>query len=108
MVLTLVYLFPSQTSQVIQTSGRKFISNFIEPAPEQASHLPPLTLNEKWPGLYPLSRERFVSENNLRTSSNALVYVAGFERGVLPIGDWSITMTLSIFSMPSISSCAPG
>ena len=30
------------------------------------------------------------------------VYVAGFERGVRPIGDWSIWITLSICSIPSI------
>jgi hypothetical protein len=30
------------------------------------------------------------------------VYVAGFDRGVLPIGDWSISITLSINASPSI------
>jgi hypothetical protein len=30
--------------------------------------------------------------------------VAGFERGVLPIGDWSIAMILSNASVPSILS----
>ena len=30
------------------------------------------------------------------------------ERGVLPIGDWSIFIILSIFSIPIISLCAPG
>jgi hypothetical protein len=29
--------------------------------------------------------------------------VAGFDRGVRPIGDWSISMTLSMSSMPSIA-----
>ena len=29
------------------------------------------------------------------------VYVAGFERGVRPIGDWSISITLSNASIPS-------
>ena len=32
------------------TSGRKFISNLMEP-PLQASQRPPLTLKLKWPGL---------------------------------------------------------
>jgi hypothetical protein len=27
--------------------------------------------------------------------SNSFVYVAGFERGVRPIGDWSMSITLS-------------
>ena len=58
-----MYLFPLHISQVIETSGKKFISNFIEPPPLQASHLPPLTLNEKCPGLYPLSLDNLVSEN---------------------------------------------
>ena len=31
------------------------------------------------------------------------MYVAGLERGVLPIGDWSIFIILSIFSIPKIS-----
>ncbi len=36
------------------------------------------------------------------------VYVAGFERGVRPIGVWSISITLSKTSIPSTDSCAPG
>ena len=40
--------------------------------------------------------------------SNTPVYVAGFERGVLPIGDWSIFIILSIFSIPFILYHLPG
>ena len=40
--------------------------------------------------------------------SNTPVYVAGFDRGVRPIGDWSMSMTLSRYSMPSIRLCLPG
>ena len=36
------------------------------------------------------------------------VYVAGFERGVRPIGAWSMSITLSKQSIPSTASCAPG
>ena len=36
------------------------------------------------------------------------MYVAGFERGVRPIGDWSMSITLSRWSMPSTESCSPG
>ena len=36
------------------------------------------------------------------------VYVAGLERGVRPIGVWSMSITLSKQSIPSIASCAPG
>ena len=32
--------------------------------------------------------------------SKAPVYVAGFDLGVRPIGDWSITITLSIALIP--------
>ena len=36
------------------------------------------------------------------------MYVAGFERGVRPIGFWSISITLSNTSIPSTPACAPG
>ena len=36
------------------------------------------------------------------------MYVAGFDRGVRPIGVWSMSITLSKQSIPSTSSCAPG
>jgi hypothetical protein len=36
------------------------------------------------------------------------VYVAGLERGVRPIGLWSMSMTLSMCSSPVMRSCAPG
>ncbi len=40
--------------------------------------------------------------------SKSFVYVAGFDRGVRPIGDWSMSITLSKHSMPSTESCSPG
>ena len=43
-----------------------------------------------------------------RITSNTPVYVAGFERGVLPIGDWSMFIILSMFSIPFISLHFPG
>ena len=36
------------------------------------------------------------------------VYVAGFDLGVLPIGFWSISITLSKYSIPLIDSCERG
>jgi hypothetical protein len=36
------------------------------------------------------------------------MYVAGFDRGVRPIGDWSTLMILSSCSIPRIRLCAPG
>ena len=98
-----MYLFPLQTSQGTYTSGKKCISILLTPSPEQASHLPPFTLNENLPGLYPLILASVVVENNSLIISKVPVYVAGFERGVLPIGLWSISIILSIFSKPIIS-----
>jgi len=43
-----------------------------------------------------------------RIKSNTPVYVAGFDLGVRPIGDWSMFIILSIFPIPSISLCFPG
>ena len=103
-----LYLLPLHDSQGMCTSGRKSISiNFIPP-PSQFSHLPPFTLNENLPGLYPLI---FASGNSLkrdRISVKTPVYVAGFERGVLPMGDWSTSMTLSTCFKPTMESWAIG
>ena len=63
--------------------------------PLQASQRPPLTLKENCPGLYPLAFASTVWENTSRIASKIPVYVAGLERGVRHIGDWSITMALS-------------
>jgi len=46
--------------------------------------------------------------NNFRISSNTPVYVAGFDRGVRPIGDWSMSITLSSLSMPVTLLWRPG
>ena len=45
--------------------------------------------------------------NRSRIKSNVFVYVAGLDRGVRPIGDWSMLITLSTFSIPSIRVWAP-
>ena len=39
---------------------------------------------------------------------NMPVYVAGFDRGVRPMGDWSMSIALSRCSSPSIWRCGPG
>jgi hypothetical protein len=36
------------------------------------------------------------------------VYVAGLDRGVRPMGDWSMSTILSSSSSPLMPSCAPG
>ena len=48
-----------------------------------------------------------VEANRSRISLNKFVYVAGFERGVRPMGLWSMQMTLSRFSSPSMARCFP-
>ena len=72
----------------------------ITPSPSQASHLPPLTLKENLPGLYPLVLDSGRLVNQSLTGPKAPVYVAGLDLGVLPIGDWSISIILSINSTP--------
>ena len=47
-------------------------------------------------------------ENSSLIGVNAPMYVAGFDLGVLPIGDWSIEIILSMFSTPDTSLCFPG
>ena len=51
--VSLLYRLPPHTSHGTYTSGRKSIDTFVDPAPPQASHRPPLTLKLKRPGLYP-------------------------------------------------------
>ena len=43
-----------------------------------------------------------------RMGVNRPTYVAGLERGVRPMGDWSISITLSTAATPSSASCSPG
>ena len=103
-----LYLFPPQTSHGTYTSGKKCISILMIPSPEHASHRPPFTLKLNLPFLYPFAFASGVAAKRSRIISNTPVYVAGFDRGVLPIGDWSISITLSNWSIPIISSCLPG
>ena len=64
------------------------------PPPSQASHLPPLILNENLPSLYPLALASGVEANTARISVKSPVYVAGLERGLRPMGDWSMLIML--------------
>ncbi len=95
--VSLLYLFPWHTSHGTYKSGRKCISIFSTPSPWQVSHLPPDTLKLNLPFSYPRSFASFVPANISRIESNTPVYVAGFDLGVLPIGDWSMFITLSMF-----------
>ena len=78
------------------------------PSPLHASHRPPFTLKLNLPFLYPLAFASAVAANRSLIWSKTPVYVAGLDRGVLPIGDWSILITLSSCSIPRISLCSPG
>ena len=79
----------------------------IVPAPWHFSHLPPLTLKENRPDLYPFAFASGSREKSVRMGANRPTYVAGLERGVRPIGLWSMLITLSISSTPSIEPYAP-
>ena len=57
-------------------------------------------MNENLPGLYPLVLDSGKLVNQSLIGPKAPVYVAGFDLGVLPIGDWSISIILSINSVP--------
>ena len=98
--VSLLYLFPLQISHSTYTSAKKCISIFLTPSPSQFSHRPPLTLNENLPGLYPLAADSFKPANQSRIGVKQPVYVAGLDLGVLPIGDWFISIILSIFFTP--------
>ena len=74
----------------------------LMPAPLHSSQRPPGTLNEKRPALKPRTLASGVSSKRARMSPKTPVKVAGLERGVRPMGLWSISMTLSMFSTPSM------
>ena len=95
-------LFPLHISHSTYKSGRKCISTFTQPSPLQFSHLPPSTLKLNLPGLYPLALDSAVLAKISLIWVNKPVYVAGLDLGVLPIGLWSIEISLSIFSSPRI------
>src|SRR3989344_7065750 len=92
--------FPLHTSQVTYTVGRKCISTATSPLPWHASQRPAFTLKLKRPGPQPRARASSVMANISRMCVQAPVYVAGFERGVRPIGDWSIRMARLRDSVP--------
>src|SRR5207244_8881583 len=77
---------PAQTSHGTNTLARNTISTSTCPAPSHASHRPPATLNENVLGVYALARASGSAANKARSSSNALMYVMGLERGVRPMG----------------------
>src|SRR3989338_5390305 len=95
--------FPLHTSQVTYTVGRKCISTATNPFPWHASHLPPFTLKEKRPGPQPRARASSLIANMSRMCVHAPVYVAGFDRGVRPMGDWSIRIERPKYSVPENS-----
>src|SRR4051812_28598774 len=66
------------------------------PIPLHSGHDPSFTLKLKRPGLKPFAWLSGSLLKSCRISSNTFTYVAGLDLGVLPIGDWSISITLSI------------
>src|SRR3990167_6434853 len=94
--------FPRHTSHLTYTVGKKCISTAISPFPSQASQRPPFTLNEKRFAFHPRARASGVAAKRSRMYGNAPGYLAGFERDVRPIGDWSIKMARDKYSSPVI------
>ena len=84
--VSLLYLLALHESHSTNTSGKKCISILITPSPSQISHLPPLTLKENLPTLYPLKADSGRLVYHSLIGVNAPVYVAGLDLGVLPIG----------------------
>src|SRR5665811_858140 len=78
---------PLHTSHSTNTGGKKCISIKLAPAPWHASQRPPGRLKENLPKAYPLSLDSGRLAKKSRMGVKIPVYVAGFERGVRPIGD---------------------
>src|SRR3989338_7563745 len=91
---------PLHMSQVTYTVGKKCISTATRPLPWHTSHRPPFTLKLNLPGPHPRARASSLMANKSRMWVKAPVYVAGFERGVRPIGDWSIRIERARYSVP--------
>ena len=79
-----------------------------KPSPWHVSQRPPSTLKLKWPAVRFRVRASICSANSMRIGSNALRYVAGFDRGERPIGLWSMRITSSSWPSPSTSSYGSG
>src|SRR5690606_16701591 len=91
---------PPQASHGTLTSGKKLISRVSIPCPPHSLQRPSPVLKEKREAFQPRMRASRVSANKRRTSSQKPTYVAGHERGVLPIGVWSTSNTRSSASHP--------
>src|SRR5512145_1944119 len=86
-----IYFLPPQRSHVITTSSRKLISIEIYPLPLHLGHAP-FELKLKSEGSLPVALA-----NSLRIWSKIPVYVAGFDRVLLPAGVWSTTIASLYF-----------
>src|SRR5262249_43057117 len=91
---------PPHVSQRTNAGGRKFISSLMVPAPSHSGHRPNWLLNENRPAEYPRRRASGTCAKIFRISSKNPTYVAGVERGVRPMGDWSTSYTAWISSNP--------
>src|ERR1700761_4541936 len=87
------YRAPPQSSQGRYVCGMNAISKRIRPAPSQVGQRPPVVLKEKREAVYPRIFASGREAKKPRITSKMPRYVAGVERGVLPIGDWSTVIT---------------
>ena len=90
-----MHLWPDLPSGVIASRRNEMMSRSCEVTVEITGRLSLIHISSA------------VAANRSRMSLNRPVYVAGFDRGVRPMGLWSMAMTLSRCSMPSKWSCRP-
>ena len=83
------------------------MSIVCQPVPRHASQRPPTELKEKSRAVMPRETARAERAKSCRISSQAFVYVTGFERAERPRGLWSTSSRSEIASKPSMRSCAP-
>ena len=105
--VSLLYRFPCRPHRVHICPAKVhfYFYNPIAPAVFAAAAS---YIKGKTAGEYPLALASWVDAKSSRMSLKTPVYVAGFERGVLPMGDWSMSIILSRYSVPLISLYAPG
>src|SRR5690606_16815928 len=100
---------PSQAGQTCTTSGRKLISWVTAPWPLHVEHRPPAgVLNEKRAAGNPATCPWGDLAKSCRMGSQIPRKVAGTERGVRPIGDWSTLNALFTFPSDDNSPYGPG
>ena len=96
--------WPWQTLQVNPHVGQEVHFEFVRAVAAACFAATARYVEAKPPRLVPTAFRLGQLCVERRMSSNTLMYVAGLERGVRPMGDWSMAIILSRCSRPSIRS----